>query len=120
MFRLIDPDGAQPVASYVAGCSCFRVSLPSGSFVFALSVRDEAPGWAWVRAAAGESTASMCREGFPIIERVARAYGATWLGFQTARRGLVRRARSCGFRLRADSLVALPGYRMEKRLDPEF
>lgn len=116
-FRLVDPDGSQPVASYVAGCSCWRLSLPDGCVVFALSL--EPGGWAWVRAAAGRTSAPLAVETFRAIELVARGYGATWLGFQTARRGLVRRARSCGFRLSL-SAVCSPGYRMEKRLDPKF
>lgn len=109
-FRLVDPLGQATVQSAVRGCSCWRLSSPAGSVVFALSVRD---GRAWVHAAAGRTSASMTRATFDAIEAVARGAGATWLGFQTARRGLVRRARASGFLL---TQRALPGFAMEKTL----
>ncbi len=97
-FRLIDPAGLCTVQQAVAGAQCWRLSSATGSVVYA--VKDH-PAVAWVSAAAGATRYSMAAAVFSVIERQARARGLRYVQFQTARRGLVRRAEACGYVLRS-------------------
>lgn len=93
-FKLIDPDGLATIASVVTGAHCRLMTLPAGRVVYCLTF---AGPCAWIAAAAGVSDASVTAQGLQVIETSARTMGATSIGFQTARRGLVRRATACGY-----------------------
>lgn len=108
-FRLVDPLGRDTVATAVRGCRCWRVSCPAGCVVFAMRIK---AGRAWVSCAAGE-TRGMTATLLAAIEDRARAAGAGWVGFQTVRRGMLRRVRPFGY---VETKRSLPGFAMEKNL----
>ncbi len=111
-FRFIDPHG-QPVAEVpVTGGSCFRLQTPAGEAVYVVRLVGSR---LWVSAAAGKTVASICPALALMLQEHARQCGALSVGFQTARRGLVRRAQAQGFKvikiIKAGALVT--GYVME-------
>ena len=102
-FRLVDPKGSETLAQALTGAACFAVEDESGKSVFA--VRKEGQTL-WVCAAAGAGKQAV----FDSLERgifeLAGEVGAASIGFQTARRGLVAKAKKAGYRV--------TGYIMEK------
>lgn len=102
-FRLVDPKGSETLAQALTGAACFAVEDECGKSVFA--VRKEGQKL-WVCAAAGAGKHAV----FDSLERgifeLAGEVGASSIGFQTARRGLVAKAKKAGYRV--------TGYIMEK------
>jgi hypothetical protein len=90
-----DPEGIATPESAAASGECFRLDTDTGSLMFALSFEDRV---GWIHAAAGTGC-GMTAAGLEAIERKARAEGCRLVGFQTLRRGLVRRARKHGYRI---------------------
>lgn len=111
-FRMTDPEGIDTPATACEGCTCWRLELPGGCVVFALDVIEGGRGW--INVAGGETSETITGEALPYVESLARAKGARSLGFQTVRRGLVRRTAACGYRLARH--VGAGGYVMEKSL----
>ena len=89
----LDPEGrATPEGAARAGDS-FSLATGTGEVTYTLIFEG---GCCWVSAAAG-SGSGMTETGLRVIERQAVAKGCKRVGFQTLRRGLVRRARSIGY-----------------------
>lgn len=113
-FRLIDPSGCATVQTETTGAQCFCLSLPGGQVVYCLRML---AGLAWVTVAASNCRGQVTGQVLPLIERQALQMGAAALGFQTARRGLIRRATAAGYRcwplMQGDKQT---GARLEKAL----
>ncbi|HEY0955915.1 MAG TPA: hypothetical protein VGE36_14220 [Roseateles sp.] len=89
----LDPEGrATPDSAARAGES---FSLETGTGRLACTLIFEG-GCCWISAAAGTGT-GMALAGLRAIEGAAIAKGCKRVGFQTIRRGLVRRAKSIGY-----------------------
>lgn len=76
------------------GGECFRLTTADGSGVFVLS---RAGDVLWIDGAGSCGGQGLTEAGLEVIERAARGQGCSAVGFQTMRRGLVRRAERAGF-----------------------
>ena len=89
----LDPRGMATEADTLAMCQsglCLEVSDPTGAAVIVVEVVN---GVAWINAAGGGGGQNLC----PAINAAVAGLGATSVGFQTQRRGLVRRAERLGY-----------------------
>lgn len=93
----LDPEGQATPASVVLSGVCLRVTRDDGAaVVVSLSASHE--GVLWVHAAVGGDAArSMCPDLVQAFDKIARQSGCWAVGFQTMRRGLLRRVRPLGF-----------------------
>ena len=85
--------GVHDPARMIDGAQCFEVlenDQPVGAYVLA----DEWPVL-WIRAAAGRAACDLAIVLYNAIQQQGRAFAQ--IGFQTNRRGLIRRATSLGF-----------------------
>lgn len=74
---------------------CFSLTADNGAqAVYVLMVRN---GQAWIEAAAAHGAVDFTRDGLAVIERQAERLDS--VAFQTARRGLVRKAMKRGYRV---------------------
>ena len=92
----LDPRGIardEDIPGMCEAGQCWHVSTPRGSAV--IVTQRTASGVLWVDAAAGVGEDDMTAA----IDEVLRHTGARSVGFQTKRRGLVRRAERLGFRV---------------------
>lgn len=91
-FRLVDPFGRETLADALAGADCFEVQTKEGRAVFAARLCN---GFLWVSAAAGQGEVfnALC----DAVEGLAKRSGAARVGFQTGRRGLVKKAAARGY-----------------------
>lgn len=102
----LDPAGLtteQDIPHMAARGQCFAATAPGAQVVYVLRVEN---GRAWVDAMKGAGAVDWIANALPIIE--AQAQGLRAVGFQTGRRGLVRKAQRQGYRV--------TGYIMEKAL----
>lgn len=102
----LDPAGlttAQDIEHMTARGQCFAATAPGAQVVYVMRVEN---GRAWVDAMKGAGAVDWIATALPIIE--AQAQGLRAVGFQTARRGLVRKAQRQGYRV--------AGYIMEKTI----
>lgn len=102
----LDPAGlttAQDIPHMAARGQCFAATAPGAQVVYVLRVEN---GRAWVEACKGAGNVDWAATLLPVIER--QAQGLQAVAFQTARRGLVRKAQRQGYRV--------AGYIMEKAL----
>lgn len=106
---VLDPEGLATPRSVAQAGQCFALSFPHGSAV--LSVGNEG-GVLWCYGLAGQGR-DMTRAADAVLCRIARLSGFQRIGFQTARRGLVRRCRALGYTV-AGQIGR--GFKMEKDL----
>jgi len=83
-------------AEGIAGASCWLLHTPEGPIVYAVRMDGLV---LWVVAAAGRISAPAVDHLAQALQRRAQQLGAVEIGFQTARRGLVRVARRFGYRV---------------------
>lgn len=106
--RLIDPQGAETLDGALHGAACFAVEDESGKAVFAAKLHG---GKLWISAAAGNAKPGKAAV-FDSLEsgilQLAQAAKAESIGFQTARRGLVKKAKGAGY--------IVTGYILEKAI----
>lgn len=96
---LVDPEGIATPASAAKSGECFRLEAETGALRYAVSFGH---GAAWITGAAGQGQ-GMTAEGLRMIEAQALARGCRRVGFQTVRRGLVRRAIRQGYRITSET-----------------
>ncbi|MBN9407627.1 MAG: hypothetical protein J0H69_00630 [Burkholderiales bacterium] len=111
-FSLVDAQGAMAsLDACLLSAKCFRLESAAGDIVFALEFSQ---GEAWVTVAAGPTACPMSPALDAALVALARMHSCTSLGFQTARRGLVRVAGRLGWRI----TCPLPnGWQMERAVD---
>ena len=85
--------GAHDPQRMIDGAQCFAV-LDNEKLIGAYVLADEWPVL-WIRAAAGRAACDLALTLYKVIQKQGRAYAQ--IGFQTNRRGLIRRAQSHGF-----------------------
>ena len=101
----LDPRGLATPADVAQACQdCEALEVLDGQGGRAVVLVAKANGMHWIEAAAGEGGANLCAT----ITEALDASGARSIGFQTKRRGLVRRAerlgyRVCGYIMRRDT-----------------
>jgi hypothetical protein len=103
--RLIDPKGAETLADALNGAACFAIENDNGKSVFAARLDG---GKLWITAAAGSGRAAVFDSLESGIVKLAQAAKADKVGFQTARRGLVKKATNAGY--------IVTGYILEKAI----
>ena len=90
----LDPRGLATAADIAPMCQaathCFRVADAVGDAVIVVHLQNRV---AWIEAAAGGGGDNLCRA----IDAVVGALDADAIAFQTARPGLVRRAKQLGY-----------------------
>lgn len=91
----MDPAGQATPASAASSGECYRVQAERGALCYSVSFTDAT---AWIHGAAGQGQ-GMTAEGLAMIEAQAITRGCRRVGFQTIRRGLVRRALRQGYRI---------------------
>lgn len=93
----LDPEGQATPQSVVSAGVCLRVTRDDGAAaVVSLSASHE--GVLWVHAAAGgDASRSICPDLVQAFDKIARQSGCWAVGFQTMRRGLLRRVRPLGY-----------------------
>lgn len=91
----MDPEGVQTPEGAARSGECYRLQGERGAVVYAVSFTDAT---AWIHGAAGQGQ-GMTAEGLAMIEAQAITRGCRRVGFQTIRRGLVRRAMRQGYRI---------------------
>lgn len=106
---VVDPEGLATPHSVAMAGQCFAMQFPHGSAV--ISVGNER-GVLWCYGLAGQGR-DMTRAADAVLCTMARLSGFDRVGFQTARRGLVRRCRALGYTV-AGSVGC--GFKMEKAL----
>lgn len=105
----LDPEGHEtPERAALAG-PCFELATDTGTLAYTLSAER---GIVWIHAAAGRGQ-GMTAAGLAVIEQQARAAQCQRVGFQTVRRGLVRRARALGYEITREIGA---GYVLEKAI----
>lgn len=93
-----DPEGqATPQSAAHAGV-CFKLETDQGRLTYAIGIEG---GVCWIHGAAGTGK-TMTETGLAVIEAQAAAVGCKAVGFQTLRRGLVRKARALGYKIKAE------------------
>lgn len=95
-FTFAGPCGPEHLPALLAGKACFSLTTGQGVAVYAVRLSGAR---LWVSAAAGKTRASICPELAQALDAQARRAGATRIAFQTARRGLVRRAQALGYQV---------------------
>lgn len=85
-------------AEGIAGASCWLLHTPQGPILYAVRMDGLV---LWVVVAAGRTSASAFSHLAQAVQRRALQLGAVEIGFQTARRGLVRVARRHGYTILA-------------------
>ncbi len=91
----LDAAGIATPESAAAAGECFELQTDTGRLVVSVSFTN---GVGWVNGAAGTGD-GMTAAGLQAIERQAISRGCSQVGFQTVRRGLVRRAKKHGYRI---------------------
>ncbi len=108
-FKLIDPAGRDTVADVVRGAQLVRLETLAGAVVLAMR---PIGACMWICAAAGRTARSVASEVLAWVEAQARAQGLRRVGFQTVRKGLVRRVTALGY----EALPFGAGWTLEKAL----
>lgn len=93
-------EGATDLHALADRSACYLVKGEAGTLAMALQMRvGLTRDVFWINAAAGQGANDWTRNGLAVAEFKARECRAHAVGFQTARRGLVRRAQAQGYRL---------------------
>jgi len=103
--RLVDPKGFETLAGALNGAACFAIEDDNGKVVFAARLEG---GKLWITAAAGGGKRAVFDSLENGIVQLAKAAKADKVGFQTARRGLVKKATNAGY--------IVTGYILEKAI----
>lgn len=92
--------GATDVDALAQRSDCVRIVGQGGDLVLALQLR-QGPGRdvLWIAGAAGQGAHDWTHNGLAVAEHNARQCRAHAVAFQTARKGLVRRAQAKGYRV---------------------
>lgn len=99
-------NGATDLEAMAQRSDCVRVTGADGELVMALQLRHGPErDVLWVAGAAGQGASDWTRNGLAVAEHKARACRANAVGFQTARRGLVKRAQAGGYRVAGYILI---------------
>jgi hypothetical protein len=80
----------------LSDCQFFRLDSAQGVFAYALK---QVGNEIWIQAAGGMAKIDLTALGFKAIEQQAAAAGFKSVGFQTRRRGLVKKALAHGFKI---------------------
>lgn len=91
----LDPERSATPESIVAAGPSFRIESAAGQLVFTVSAK---AGRCWIHAARG-SGRGMTEVGLNVIEQLAKEAGCSAVGFQTVRRGLLKKAQRLGYRI---------------------
>lgn len=91
----LDPEGFETPQQAAQRGDCYQLTTPTGRLIYSASPQGNVY---WIHGAAGTGH-DMTRRGLAAIEYQARQYGCRLVGFQTMRRGLVRRAADLGYRI---------------------
>jgi hypothetical protein len=92
--RVTDPEGLQSAASMAEG-QCVRVRAACGAAAVSYELQ---PGRLWCIAVAAEGQgADRVRVCDAVLSLIAKRHSLRRLGFQTGRRGLVRRCKALGY-----------------------
>lgn len=91
----LDPEGIDTPESAAWAGLCLRLRIDTGELVLSVGHR---AGALWCFGAAGQGR-GMTGAGLDCLERLARDSGLTRVGFQTVRRGLVKRATVRGYKI---------------------
>lgn len=95
------------LSEIVGGCQFFRLQgLKGAEFGYALKV---AGSELWIQAAGGAAKIDLTIFGLALIEQQAKGAALKSVGFQTRRRGLVRKAIKAGYQV--------DGYILRKKID---
>lgn len=98
--------GMTDIEAMAARSDCLRVTGPAGDLVMALQLRTGTErSVLWIAGAAGQGATDWTYNGLAVAEHKAAACGAQAVAFQTARRGLVRRAEASGYRVAGYILI---------------
>lgn len=89
----LDPEGLDAHLTAADIGQCFQLTNPRGSVVYSVGPANKS---FWIHAAAGMGQ-GMTEAGLAAIECQARRSGCRVVGFQTLRRGLIRRAQRLGY-----------------------
>ena len=87
-----DAAGMQDAQSMAAGGKSLAFQIGDGELVATLSTDGQT---LWVDAAAGEG--GVLDTGFALAEQIAKQSGCSAVSFQTARAGMVKKARAAGY-----------------------
>lgn len=90
--KIKDPAGMQDAQSMAAGGSSTAFQIGAGELVATLSKDGQT---LWVDAAAGFG--DVLSDGFALADQIAKQSGCNAVSFQTARPGMVKRARQAGY-----------------------
>lgn len=104
-----DPEGLATPQSMAAAGQCFRLQNAKGQLFMSLG---NERGVMWAYAVAGQGS-GLYLDADAALCRIARLAGFQRVGFQTRRRGLVRRALSLGYRVTGPKGA---GFALEKDL----
>ncbi|MDO9011331.1 MAG: hypothetical protein Q7U78_05925 [Gallionella sp.] len=99
LLNLAIADDVQGVGleNIISGCKFFILSgVPGSKFAYAVKA---AGSELWVQAAGGSGAVDLSAFGLAVIEQQAAAAGLGSVGFQTRRRGLVRKAARAGYQV---------------------
>lgn len=91
----LDPQRQATADSIANAGPSFRIETEAGQAVFTLSAN---AGRCWIHAARGTGQ-GMTEVGLNVIEQLAKEAGCKAVGFQTMRRGLLKKAQRLGYRI---------------------
>lgn len=94
-----DPRGTSTPESMTAVGVPFELKTSTGGGIFVLERQGRQGEVLWVTAAAGHAADDLTEIGLALIEETGRQCGCSEVAFQTARRGLVRKAESAGYQV---------------------
>jgi hypothetical protein len=94
--RVQDPAGIATPASMAATGQPMRVTTEAGELVYVATKRAET---LWIEAAQGQGAQDFTALGLELAQRTAQNTGCESVSFQTARRGLVKKAEQHGFKV---------------------
>lgn len=94
-----DPDGLATPESVVAAGVPLRLEVEGGHATMVLARRGPGARQLWIEGAVGGGDVDMTAIGLQFIEDTARQAGCEEVAFQTARRGLVRKAARHGYQV---------------------
>jgi len=93
---IVDPLGINTAESIAASGNCFAFDDGADAFVFVLRLRS---GVLFVDATAAMQAGQALAKGLPLADEIARQANCRSIVFETARPGLVRRAKKMGYRV---------------------
>lgn len=102
-----DPTGQSTPESLAAAGQAFQLDAGGGSGVFVIKKNGRQ---LWIEAGVGRSPDDLTELGLQLIEEIARRSDCDEVAFQTARRGLVKKAEMAGYQV--------AGWILKKKVSP--